>query len=228
MPKPEAELKITTAFWHFARGNAFVALNQLENAETELQAYQSLLKAIPAEAPIGNNTAHGVLKVGEQMLTGKIAFARGNNQTAMELMRKAVAADDAVSYNEPADWDIPTRESFGGMLLAMGNYSEAEQVFRAELAKHQRNGRALFGLVESLERQNKSVSAKTVRVAFEKAWQGADTQLSIEQLSGVALKPQSTLKSTLKFSDVQLKTGVGLCYGKDHSNLQETSRSSPD
>ena len=103
-------------------------------------------------------------------------------------MRKAVEAEDAVSYNEPADWDLPTRELLGGALLMNGDYAEAEKVFRAEIAKHQRNGRALFGLVESLKRQRKDSSAQMVQREFEKAWETADTKLSVEQLSGMNAK----------------------------------------
>src|SRR6185369_5176167 len=39
-PKPDEALKITTAFWHFARGSAYVATNQLENAVAEYNALE--------------------------------------------------------------------------------------------------------------------------------------------------------------------------------------------
>jgi len=119
------------------------------------------------------------------MLAGKIAMARGDKQTAFALWRKAVEAEDSISYNEPSDWDLPTRELLGGALLMSGDYVEAEKVFRTEIAKHQRNGRALFGLVESLKRQGKDSSAQMVQREFEKAWETADTKLSVEQLSGM-------------------------------------------
>jgi TolA-binding protein len=70
-----------------------------------------------------------------------------------------------------------------------GDYAAAEKVFRAELAKHPRNGRALFGLVESLKRQGKESSAQMVQREFEKAWETADTKLSVEHLSGLNSKP---------------------------------------
>jgi hypothetical protein len=34
-PQPDASLKITTAFWHYARGNAYVASKQTDKAEAE-------------------------------------------------------------------------------------------------------------------------------------------------------------------------------------------------
>jgi Flp pilus assembly protein TadD len=122
------------------------------------------------------------------MLTGKIAMARGDKQTGLTLLRKAAEAEDAISYNEPSDWDLPARELLGGALLMSGEYAEAEKVFRAEIAKHQRNGRALFGLVESLKRQGKDDSAHMVQREFEKAWETADTKLSVAALSGISAK----------------------------------------
>ena len=75
-------------------------------------------------------------------------------------MNKAVAAEDATSYAEPADWDMPVREVLGGALLASGDNAAAEKVFRDEILRRPRNGRALFGLAESLRKQGKEGAAK--------------------------------------------------------------------
>ncbi|HEU4768141.1 MAG TPA: tetratricopeptide repeat protein, partial [Pyrinomonadaceae bacterium] len=187
-PKPEPELKITTGFWHFARGSAYAAMNQVAKAEAELSALQALARTIPADAPLGNTGAVNVLKVADLALAGKIAYAKGNKQAAFDLLNKAVAAEDATGYNEPADWDLPVREFLGGALLASGDYATAESVFRTEIEKRPRNGRALFGLAESLRKQGKNSSAQMVQNEFETAWQGADTKLSVEGLTGVQSK----------------------------------------
>ena len=181
-PAPAPELKLTTAFWRFARGMAHAGRGQTEPAAAELKALQDVVSNMPADAPLGNSTARGVLQVAEQMLAGRLALARGDKQAAIELLRKAVAAEDALSYNEPADWDLPARESLGGALLISGDNAEAEKVFRAELMKHPRNGRALFGLVESLKRQGRNSAAEMVQREFDKAWEKADTKLRVEEL----------------------------------------------
>jgi tetratricopeptide (TPR) repeat protein len=124
-------------------------------AEAELKLLLDTTGAIPTDAPLGNSTARGVLAIAEHLLAGKIAQARGDQKAAIELLGKSVAAEDAVNYNEPPDWDLPVREWLGGTLIAAGNHAEAEKVFRAELRKHPSNGRALFGLLESLKRQGR-------------------------------------------------------------------------
>jgi tetratricopeptide (TPR) repeat protein len=193
-PQPDAKLKITTAIWHFSRGMSHAAKSDVQKAETELKAFQAIAKTVPAEMPWGNSTAAGMLRVAENMLAGKIALARGEKQAAVAFLTKAVEAEDALNYAEPPDWDIPTRELLGGAHLLNGEYAASETVFRAELEKHPRNGRALFGLHESLQRQGKQTAAALVKSQFETAWAKSDTKLAVAELVGMnALKTTSEL-----------------------------------
>jgi tetratricopeptide (TPR) repeat protein len=182
-PKPDPSLKIVTAFWHFARGSAYAATKQTANAEAELAALRAVDKTLTEER-LFNNAAPDVLKVAELALEGKIALARGDKQAGIDFLTKAVAAEDATYYAEPSDWDMPTREVLGGALLQQGEYAAAEKVFRDEILRRPRNGRALFGLAESLRKQGKDGAAKSVQAEFEQAWQHADTKLTVVSLLG--------------------------------------------
>jgi pimeloyl-ACP methyl ester carboxylesterase len=211
-PKPDASLKIVTGFWHFARGSAYAASKETAKAEAELAALVAVDKSLTEER-LFNNPAINVMKVAELALEGKIALARGDKQQAVDLLTKAIAAEDATDYAEPADWDLPTREVLGGALLANGDYKAAEKVFRDEILRRPRNGRALFGLAESLRKQGKEGAAKSVQGEFEKAWQHADTKLSVSTLAGMnASGETATNRAGVQFSSVLLKTGVRLHY----------------
>jgi pimeloyl-ACP methyl ester carboxylesterase/Flp pilus assembly protein TadD len=218
-PKPDEALKITTAFWHYARGSAYIGTNEPAKAEAELAALQAIRKSLPADARLGNSAAADVLKVAELLLAGKREYARGG-ATAFNLLNQAAGAEDLTAYNEPADWDMPVREVLGGLLLSSGQYNVAEKVFRDELAKRPRNGRALFGLAESLKQQGKDSSAKMVWREFEGQWAEADTKLTVEGLAGLAPKaagasasvPVASSAAAVQFSSVLLKTGVRLRY----------------
>ncbi len=96
------------------------------------------------------------------------------------MLYDGVAAGDLLNYDEPPDWDLPVREWLGKALLKGGQYAEAEKVYRDELQKHRINGRALFGLAESLQKQKKTAEAGKIRLAFTRAWANADTKLTIE------------------------------------------------
>ena len=66
--------------------------------------------------------------------------------------------------------------------MVSGDYAAAEKVFRADLEKNLRNGRSLFGLMESLKAQGKKSAAQFVQREFEAAWKNADTRLRVEDL----------------------------------------------
>jgi len=173
-PQPAKQHVITKAMWHFARGMAFGGKGKTDDAAKELADLQSISKTIPADRPFGNNTAHKVLEVASWLLSAVVSRARGDNQSTMRFWN-AVIQEDFLNYNEPPDWDLPTREWLGQALLAEGKFADAENVYRAELTKHPKNGRALFGLTEALRHQNKDTRA--VQKDFQKAWANADTKL---------------------------------------------------
>ena len=182
IPEPPTSMPFTNAIWRFGWGMAQVTKGDIRKAESELKALQDKIKAIPDDASLGMNQTKPVLAVAENLLLGKIAQAKKDHRAAIEWYKKAIAAEDALNYNEPADWYIPVRESLGSLLMAMGEFVEAEKVFRADLEKNPRSGRSLFGLSESLKAQGKASSAAFVQREFETAWKKADTRLRMESL----------------------------------------------
>jgi len=183
IPAPDPSLPITNLMWHFARGLAYAATGDIPNAESERKAFSSAKKAIPADALFSaTNKAGPVLPLAEAVLDAKIAMAKGAKKPAIAYWKKAVAAQDALAYDEPPAWYYPVRESLGGALLMDGQYQEAEKVFRADLQRNPRNGRSLFGLLEALKAQKKMADAEWVQKALAAAWQNADSQLRTEDL----------------------------------------------
>jgi tetratricopeptide (TPR) repeat protein len=182
-PEPAASAPITNAFWHWARGMALASTGKTAEAEASLKTYLSKTAAVAPETGYGQNTARAVLKIGEHFLNARLAAARGDRKRAVEELRAAVAAEDALAYDEPPGWYHPlSREALGGALLLDKQYAEAEQVFREDLRRNRRNGRSLFGLAESLKAQGKTREAELVGREFERAWKHADTRLRIEDL----------------------------------------------
>ncbi|MEO5860326.1 MAG: hypothetical protein ABIR33_15435 [Pyrinomonadaceae bacterium] len=179
-PQPAVEMKVTTTIWRFARGLAFSQKGKLREAEAERNNLRAAIAAIRADAVFGNNSAHAVLKIADEMLAGEIAWAKGDKEAGIDALRRSVAAEDLLNYNEPPDWHLPAREWLGRALMRAGEYAEAEGVFRKEIDKNPKNGRALFGLAAALDKQGKSTSATMVRKEFEAAWKDADIKLSAE------------------------------------------------
>jgi len=182
-PPPQEAMVMTRCFRHFARAIAYTSIGKLDLADSERKAFLEERKHLAADAmysPV--NSAESILSIASLMLDARIAEKTGDYKLGVEFLKKAIAAEDALNYNEPPEWYIPTREALGGLLVRTRNYAEAEGAFRAELARHPRSGRALFGLYESLKGLGKDYEAEFVYKEFSKAWQYADTKLRVEDL----------------------------------------------
>ena len=185
LASPPANHPVEVAWWHFARGVALARTGKVEEALKERAALADASNTIPAEALFGGTgleSAKTILGLATTVLDARIAWARGSQSDAIKLWTSAVAAADKVPYDEPPIFFYPVRESLGAALLLSGKADEAERVFRADLAKHPRNARSLFGLHESLVKQGKKADAEWVKRAFDEAWKDADTQLTIDAL----------------------------------------------
>ncbi len=117
-----------------------------------------------------------LLTIADALVQGEIAMAEGKNDEAIAHFRLAVETQDELSYTEPPFWYYPTRHTLGKALLTAGDAAGAEEVYRADLEQHPRNGWALFGLIQSLEAQNKDASEFQQR--FDKIWAQADVTLT--------------------------------------------------
>jgi cytochrome c-type biogenesis protein CcmH/NrfG len=102
-------------------------------------------------------------------------------------LRTAVKNEDALHYDEPPGWLIPVRHSLGAGLMQANRFAEAEQVYRDDLARLPDNGWSLFGLAQSLRRQDKEEESKATDVRFRKIWSKADMQITSSCLCRPAL-----------------------------------------
>jgi tetratricopeptide (TPR) repeat protein len=185
MKAPDAEMKTTVGFWHFARGMALAGRGRISEAEAEYKIVAAAERATPPDEvfamPINNKTKD-ILKIAEDVLGAQVALAKKDNAAATTMLREAVAVQDTLKYNEPQDWFFPVRESLGGVLLMTGDAKAAEQVFREDLAKNPRNPRSLFGLHRALKAQDRNSDAWFVEQEFRKAWKSGAEELKVEDL----------------------------------------------
>ena len=184
VPEPDQRWVMTGAFWHYARGVAFAARGDVTAAELERAAVAAAGARIAPDAIFGAyfNPAHKFVELAEDILDARIAQARGDRAGAIEHWRKAVAVEDSLRYGEPPEWYYPVRESLGAALFADGRYAEAAQAFRDDLERNPRNGRSLFGLMESLKAQKELAGTEWVGREFQKAWKNAHVTLRVSDL----------------------------------------------
>jgi len=189
MPEPADYLPFTRAFRHAARGIALAAKGDVKAARGEQEQFLAAAKLIPADDIMGNNPTRDIAAVAAHMLAGEILFRDGQVDAGLAELREAVKGDDALHYDEPPPWILPARHSLGAALMQAGRYAEAEQVYRDDLRHLPDNGWSLFGLAQSLDRQDRHQEAMEAEARFAKMWSKADIQIHSSCLCqpGVAL-----------------------------------------
>ncbi|MCH2078863.1 MAG: hypothetical protein MK180_18645 [Rhodobacteraceae bacterium] len=176
-PAPPADWRYGTGVWHFGRGMAAAAGGDAAVAASELEA----LEAVGAETSLAEityasgSTPAQLLAIASQVLRARIAGRAGDWAEAILQLEAAARAQDALPYTEPPPWYFPVRDALGHALLQAGRATEAEAIFRKQLADTPRNGWSLHGLVASLEAQGKP--SDEVRVERDAAWKRADVTL---------------------------------------------------
>jgi len=181
-PKPASNYVVMNAFWHFSRGLAFAATNKISEAEAEQKLFNEKMKAVPKTLNFGFNNQITLLNLADKILSAQIAKSKRDYKTAIDLLTQAVTAEDNLNYDEPPDWWLFVRESLGGVLLMNKQAAEAEKIFREDLKRNPKNGRSLFGLMESLKAQNKTQESEAIKKEFNEAWRTADVTLKVEEL----------------------------------------------
>lgn len=177
-PAPPANRLLQTALAHYLRGVAHAEQNHVLDASTELLALDTSAAQLLSDAIYSAvNQAAPVLAVARHDLTARIAWAKNDRAAAIAAWYEAIAAEDRLSYNEPADWLLPERERLGTALIRAGHTTAAEAVFRADLQRNRQNPRSLFGLWKTLISLGRPADAEQTRQAFEAAWRGADVTL---------------------------------------------------
>lgn len=178
-PVPAPELPFPLAIRHFARGLAQVRGGNLNAATQEAQALHAIAAdAAMARLNFGSNSADSILRVADALLRGELLRAQGHKAPALTALREAASAEDALKYNEPADWPLPVRWYLGAALLESGDPAAAAQAYRENLKTYPENGWALFGLVQAQRALGDAAGATISERRQATAWQWADAPLT--------------------------------------------------
>jgi len=166
------------AMMHYAKAIAHSALGNVEEAESEKAQFLAAKARVPKGRRVHNNTVIDLLGVAEEMLNGELEYRKANYEAAFAHLRKSVALDDALPYDEPWGWMQPTRHALGALLLEQGHIEEAEAVYRSDLGldgklsracQHPDNLWSLHGLHECLTRRGEKVEAPLIRQRLDLA-----------------------------------------------------------
>lgn len=152
LPRNPQVMLYRSAILRYARTLAYANLGDFQSAQREADVFDAIrIDTNTDNRILHNNTVADLLAVDAPMIRGEIAYHQGHYDRAFSLLRKAVALQDGLNYDEPWGKMQPIRHALGGLLLERCQTEEAEQVFREDLKFHPRNPWGLVGLIRCLE-----------------------------------------------------------------------------
>ena len=185
----DRELYCTTvASIHYAKGVAHAALGEVAEAERERELFLAAKAKVPESRRLHNNICTDLFAIAEAMLDGEIEYRKKNYDAAFAHLRRAVALDDALPYDEPWGWIQPTRHALGALLLEQGRVDEAEIVYREDLGLggtlsramiHPDNVWSLRGLHDCLARRGDSAERRLIKQRLDLAAARADGPVKV-------------------------------------------------
>jgi len=180
---PAHDTPFTRGAWKYARAMAFLGTNRLKDAERELADLRKIVAdpALDANVTFSSNTGRAILRIGQEVVAGRIAAAKKDWDRALLHLERAVRYEDSLIYQEPPDWHDPVRRTLARVLLDAGRPDEAEAVYWEDLRKNPENGWALAGLARALRAQKNDGEAAGVEERLRKAWADADPGVREQQ-----------------------------------------------
>lgn len=187
-PPEDPELYCTlNANTLYARAVAFAALGRVAEAEAEEKLFLSACNAVPKTRMMHNNTVRDLLEIAKEMVRGEIEYRKGNYDAAYAHLRRSVALDDDLPYDEPWGWMQPARHALGALLFEQGHAEEAEAVYREDLGLggqlsratvHPDNIWSLRGLHDCLKKRGETVEIKHIKQRLDMALARADEAMA--------------------------------------------------
>jgi tetratricopeptide (TPR) repeat protein len=171
LPEDQELYCTTTAMTLYGRGVAQAALGDVAAAAATREEMVAAVARVPESRYLFNNTALDILAVAAAMLDGEIAYREGRVDEGFEHLRRAIALDDGLPYDEPWGWMQPTRHAYGALLLEQGRVADAAAVYAADLGldptisrsvHHPGNVWSLHGYHECLVRLGRDDEARIV------------------------------------------------------------------
>jgi hypothetical protein len=149
LPPRSSDFAYADAPRYFARALGMARIGNIEGARQEIQSLVVLRDKLMA-----NNDAYwsSQVEIQRQIASAWVRYGEGQPGDALDLMRKAAAAEDATEKAAVTPGPLaPARELLGEMLLASGQPTEALAAFEANMKKEPNRFRSLYGGARAAE-----------------------------------------------------------------------------
>lgn len=187
LPEDQELYRTLTANTHYARALGHAATGNVPAALEEERAFLDACERVPETRLMHNNRVVDLLAIAKEMLRGEILYRTKDYEAAFTHLRRSVALDDGLPYDEPWGWMQPARHALGALLFEQGHVTEAEQVYREDLGLtgtlpracvHPRNVWSLKGLYDCLKKRGEAIEIKHIKQQHDQALARADRRVA--------------------------------------------------
>jgi tetratricopeptide (TPR) repeat protein len=187
LPEDQDLYCVTTTLAWYGKGVAYAALKMHDEAANAVVQFEAAAATVPAERMTHVVICNDIIDVARNVLNGEAEYHKGNYDQAFDYLRRAVELEDALPYDEPWGWMMPTRHALGALLLEQGHVEEACAAFEADLGlddsvlrsnQHPQNVWALVGLHDCYTQMGRDRDARMIEPQKKFALSRADSTIS--------------------------------------------------
>jgi len=173
-------LKYPSAILSYARGMAFLRLDEIENAKKELQSLEVYSKddSLKDISIWDINSVYVLVQIARNVLKAEILAKESKYLESIALLKEAVEIEDSLNYNEPPDWFFSVRHHLGAVQIDAELYDDAIKSYEEDLARLPKNGWALHGLKLAYEKLNDQNMVNETEAKRKLSWENADIVLT--------------------------------------------------
>lgn len=180
----DTTLQYPQAVRHYARGMAYLGVNDLTNSKKELQflekyAHDESLKELTIWEI---NSVYDLLQIAQRVLKAEIIASEGRYDQSIALLKEAVEIEDRLNYNEPPDWFFSVRHHLGAIQIEAGKYREAITTFEEDLKRLPKNGWAHHGMKLAYTKLKDTDKLKEMDQLLANSWATADIVLTSSRI----------------------------------------------
>jgi len=177
-------LKYPSAILNYARGMAFLRMDEMEHAKKELYSLEVFAKddSLKEISIWDINSVYLLVQIAKNILKAEIMAKESKYLESIALLQEAVEIEDGLNYNEPPDWFFSVRHHLGAIQIEAGLFNEAVRTYKEDLIRLPKNGWALHGLKLAYEKLNNHDMVKEVEVQRKQSWENADIVLSTSRI----------------------------------------------
>ncbi len=163
----------------YARGMAFLGLDEIESAKKELLKLENYSNdSSLKEVMVFNvNSLASLTILSQKILKAEIFASESNFDESIELLKEAVRLRNEFTFREPPSFYFSVRHNLGTVQLEAGKYTDALKTFEEDLKEFPKNGWALHGMKTAYLKLKNHGEAERINEQLKNVWATADTKL---------------------------------------------------